>query len=247
MIQKIITHNGIFHADETMAIALIHELVNVIPVERTRNISVEDYNNPKIWVIDVGGKIDGNNNYDHHQDASLPASCVLVLDALLEHAYISIDLYEELLPSMMEISHIDCNGPADRNGFQFNSLIKSFNALDGGFDVAVQVSRSYVASCKMNLAKSTESLAIWEMGEKISMYIRVCDAFPIHWKKYNEAPFLIYPNDGKWNLLSINSECFPIISTGKEEFIHNGKFIAVFRDKDDAIQSAQMSAYNVVG
>lgn len=247
MIQKIITHNGIFHADETMAIALIHELVNVVPVERTRNISAEDHNNPAIWVIDVGGKMDGNNNYDHHHNSSLPASCVLVLDALLEYEYISIYLYEELLPNMMEISHIDCNGPVGKDGFQFNSLIKSFNALDGGFDIAVQTCRNYIASSKVSLAKATESMDIWERGEKISMYIKVCDAFPINWKKYNEAPFLIYPNDGKWNLLSINSETFPIMSTGREEFIHNGRFIAVFQDKDDAIQSAQMSAYNVVG
>lgn len=247
--KSIITHNGIFHADDVMSVALLHEFINATaPVERKRNISADEFANPDIWIVDVGGKYDEMvNNYDHHHDSSLHSACVLVLKELFTRRYVDSFVYDELIDNLLEISHIDCNGPVDRNGFQVNSLIKSFNALDNGFDLAVQVCRHYIQSCKISALKAVESEKIWNNGEKISLFIRVCNAFPIHWKRYEEQQFLIYPHEGKWNLLSINSTDFPIHSTGKEEFIHQGRFIAVFSTKEDAIESAQLSAYSVFG
>ena len=249
MIHKIITHNGIFHADDVMAVALLHEFIRpTIPVERTRNISADEFANPDIWIVDVGGKFDKElNNYDHHQDPMLHSACVLVLKELYHMRRVSVPLYDELIDVLLEISHIDCNGPSDRNGFQVNSLIKSFNALENGFDLAVQVCRHYIQSCKVSAMKAVESREIWDAGEQISFFIRVCEKFPIHWKRYEEETFLVYPNDGKWNVLSINSEHFPLMSTGKETFMHANKFLGVFTTKEDAISCAQASAYDAVG
>lgn len=246
--RKVITHNGIFHADDVMSIALIKEQVGEIPVERTRNISTDDINDPEVWVVDVGLEFNHElNNYDHHQSKELDASCILVLKALTYEGLIRQELYEELQSSFETISFIDCNGPQDMNGFQFNTLIKSFNALENGFDLAVDVCRKYIQSCKATVQKSVQSQEIWDRGEKISMFIRLCDAFPIHWKRYEEEIYLIYPNDGKWTVLTRSSHDFPVWDTGKADFIHQGRFIAVFSDKEDAIQCAQMSACNVVG
>jgi len=170
--RKVITHNGIFHADDVMSIALIKEQVNEIPVERTRNISIEDINDPEVWVVDVGGEFNHElNNYDHHQSKELDASCILVLKALTYEGLIGRELYEELESSFEAISFIDRNGPASMNGFQFNTLIKSFNALENGFDIAVNVCRKYIQSCKATVQKSVESQEIWDRGEKISMFI----------------------------------------------------------------------------
>jgi hypothetical protein len=249
MIFKIITHNGIFHADDAMAVALLHEFLRpTIPVERTRNISPDEFTNPGIWIVDVGGQYNTeHNNFDHHHDPSLPSACVLVLKELYFRGHISMVVYDELIDPLMEISHIDCNGPADKNGFQVNSLIKSFNALIDGFDLAVNVCRLYIQSCVLTAAKAAESRHIWDSGEQVSMFIRSCDAFPIHWKRYEEEPFLVYPNEGMFTLISRNSEEFPILSTGREKFIHANKFLAVFANKKDAIDCANVSSYFAVG
>lgn len=249
MISKIITHNGIFHADDVMCIALLHEFVSSdIPVERKRNISFAEFTNPDVWIVDVGGQYDSHfNNYDHHQDASLPAACMITMLELHNKQKISDEMRDELFDPIWHISDIDCNGTAGKDAFHVNTLIKSFNALENGFDVAVQVCRQYIQSCKITVSKAAESRQIWESGEKISMYIRACDEFPIHWKRYEEQPFLVYPHDGKWNLLSISSDQFPLASNGKETFMHANKFLAVFDSREDAISCAQKSAYNAVG
>lgn len=241
--RKIITHDGVFHADEVLAIALIHVLVNErIPVERTRTISAEDINDRSVWIVDVGGQRNSQlNNYDHHQDGTLPASCMLILDELTAWGQCSYELYDELLNSFQTVSDIDCNGPTEMNGFQFNSLIKTFNALDNGFQIALDVAKNYIRACQATADKAVESRIIWNTGTVIEQQIRICDSFPIHWKRYNEEPFLVYPNAGKWNVLSIDSKNHPLVATGQEEFIHANKFIAVFQYKTDAIACAIQS------
>lgn len=69
-IKKIVTHDGTFHTDELFAIAYILLSAGYdIPVERTRNISEDDFNDPSVYIIDVGFKYQPElNNYDHHQD-----------------------------------------------------------------------------------------------------------------------------------------------------------------------------------
>ena len=245
---RIITHDGIFHADEVFAIALLHEVIGNCPIERTRNISIEDYENKDVWIVDVGGIYDVEKNlFDHHHDKFLPASCTLVLNELMSRHLITMHLYEELYKNFQTISTIDCNGFNQMNGFQVNSLVKSFNSLPDGFNIAVELAKCYIRAAIDTVNKIAESEEIWERGEDISRYIKLCDAFPIHWKRYNDHMFLIYPNNGKWNLLSIDSEDFPIVSNGAHEFLHNEKFIAVFPKKEDAIASAQLSAMIAVG
>lgn len=245
---RIITHDGIFHADEIFAIALLHEVLGNCPVERTRNISAVDYTDVDVWIVDVGGIYDPQRNlFDHHHDKNLHASCTLVLNELMNRNLISMHLYEELYKNFHTISQIDCNGFLAVNGFQVNSLVKSFNSLPDGFNIALELAKCYIKAAIDTVNKIAESEEIWERGEDVSRYIKLCDAFPIHWKRYNDHMFLIYPNSGKWNLLSIDSEDFPIVSNGAHEFLHNGKFIAVYADKEDAIASAQLSAMIAVG
>jgi hypothetical protein len=242
MIEKIITHNGVFHADELFAIALVHEFVQECPVVRTRTITAEDMDNPNIWIIDVGGKHSTYINvFDHHHDKALHASCVLILKHMFRTNIISEELYDEMIDEMLIVSNIDCDGYGEYNGFQVNSFIKRMNNIPGGFEFALEMCRNYVRSCKAVIEVSKESLEIWQRGVNINDNIKICDAFPIHWKRYNMKQFLIYPNDGKWTLLSIDSSVYPIKNIGKHEFLHQGRFIAVFVDKNDAIDCAVAS------
>lgn len=249
MIHKLIVHDGIFHADDAMATALVLEFVrDSVPVERTRNISADEFDNPNIWIVDVGEIYDPSKRcFDHHQDNTLDAACKLVLEHLWHKGLISEQIVAELISAISEISLIDCQGPKPDSGFQFNSLIKSFNALENGWDLAVETCRNYIKACVSTANQTVQSREIWDAGVLESMYIRVCNAFPIHWKRYEEEPLLVYPNKGKWNLLSVNSEIFPIISNGKESFIHANKFLAVFDSKKDAVDAAQRTALNTLG
>ena len=249
-IEKIITHDGLFHADEVLAIALIVSIYGDIPVERTRKISTEDMNNPNVWVIDVGGQYcPEKGQFDHHHDDTLDASCLLILDHLTSCNDVSSELYCELINQFQVVSSIDLSGPTHYNGWQVNSLIKSFNTFTTGFDMSVDLVKSYILHCMDTVNKIAESKAIWDAGKQISLFIRYCHEFPIHWKRYDDCGemYIVYPNKDKYNVLSRDSITFPIFSTGKEEFLHNGRFLAVFASKEDAIACAQTSAYNVVG
>jgi hypothetical protein len=166
---------------------------------------------------------------------------MLILTELSNQGFISDEMHSELFDNIFEISDIDCNGPADKNGFQVNSLIKSFNSIDDGFELAVDVCRKYIQACKANVAQAQESREIWDRGTKIGQEIRVCDKFPVHWKRYEEAMFLVYPQDGKYNLITRDSSIAHLVSTGKESFIHANKFLAVFEFETDAIHCAGVS------
>jgi uncharacterized UPF0160 family protein len=68
--RKIITHDGVFHTDEVMAIAMLKLCVYIEEVIRTRDeetIKIAK-NNEDYIVLDVGGEFEPKlNNYDHHQ------------------------------------------------------------------------------------------------------------------------------------------------------------------------------------
>jgi len=69
--KKIITHDGKFHTDEVMSIAI---MTLTFPgcgskVVRTRKVTYEDMTDPEVYVIDVGDDFNPQlNNYDHHQN-----------------------------------------------------------------------------------------------------------------------------------------------------------------------------------
>jgi len=89
----IVTHNGNAHFDEFLALSLIIAVYKDVHfyIER-REPSEEELNNPEVWVVDIGGRLQPEkHNFDHHQDLSIPASFVIVAEYLnvqhyLDHA-----------------------------------------------------------------------------------------------------------------------------------------------------------------
>ena len=61
---KVGTHNGTFHADETLACTVLDMLYGPIHLVRTRDTALLEECDV---VIDVGGKYDGIKYFDHHQ------------------------------------------------------------------------------------------------------------------------------------------------------------------------------------
>ena len=157
---KIITHNGLFHADEVFAIALIHEVIGECKVERTRNVSTEELDNQDIWVLDQYGELDeAKHNFDHHQDPEIESTNVLILDYLHRQGHISAVQHDKLEPMFKAISSIDRKGydQPDKKGFQVNYLIKTLNNIENNFDMAVLIARTYIRCELESIKKAKES------------------------------------------------------------------------------------------
>jgi hypothetical protein len=117
-IQLIITHPGGAHFDEMTAISLIlaTHAETTFNVERREPLPSE-LANPKVWVIDVGNRLEPEkHNFDHHQDTNCPAAFVLVAD------------YLGLLPTLSIMPWWNFKDSVDRIGPVQSSL--KFNAGD---------------------------------------------------------------------------------------------------------------------
>jgi uncharacterized UPF0160 family protein len=246
---RIITHNGQFHADEVFACALILEHVGELKIERTRVINVVEYSNTETFIVDVGGIYDPEmRNFDHHQDETLEASNMLVLFYLRDAGIISENLFLRYLDMFREISMIDRNGYEGTNGFQVNSLIKSFNSLENGFNLAIQTARGYVRARINDELSVKESRDAFDAGERIAFETVVCTKFPKFWKAYKECIFLVAPTQNDtWAVHSINSREYPLIAMGNELFFHAGRMIAVYATMQEAEQSARHQCINTFG
>jgi len=245
---RIITHNGQFHADEIFACALLLEHISdEMPIERTRVIDAVEYTNTETFIVDVGQVYDTYMiNFDHHQDETLEASNMLVLFYLRDAGYISDRLCEMYLDKMREISMIDRNGYEDMTGFQVNSLIKSFNSLPNGFDLAIQTARGYVRAQAINELLEEESREAFDNSEAVAFGARICDKFPLFWKSYDECLFLAAPTqDGNWAVHTINAKELPLTPVGNELFFHAGKFIAVYATKEQAVESLLHQSHSI--
>lgn len=245
--ERIITHDGIFHADEVMAIALIHEVVGFLPVTRTRKVTSEELEDPKVWVLDQYGRLEPNlRNFDHHQDKNIESTNYLILWYLLDMNYISRELFSVLEAPFKAISAYDRRGQAEFNGFQVNEFFKSLNNQEGGFDVALAMARIWIRGMKGLVVKKGESKEFWKQGEVVMPNVRLCHKYPIFWKAYSEEQLLIAPNtNGTWNLHSADTTFFPIVETPKQIFLHVNKFIAGYPTKTDAIEAAALTTKNL--
>jgi len=254
---RIIIHDGNFHADELFACALLWEAFHSdIPITRTRQITTEEMNDPDVWVLDVGGEYSPlKHNFDHHHNEDLSSTNVLVLNYLFEKEIIEKELYSELKGSFNEISAIDKRGLDTYNGFQVNSFISALNKLPAdAFDTAMEVARAYIMSQRESSKDVKRSRGIWDTGVPFDFDIEdqkkpgfiFCIAFPVHWKRYGDYPMLVCPHQtqpGKYQVLSISGDKYPIQPGQNEVFIHNNRFIAVYTSKEDALSAARTSMF----
>ena len=252
--KKIITHDGLFHADEVFAIALLLETRYEVPIHRTRDKSAMDtfLRDPDVFVLDVGGEYDVvYHNFDHHQKdyTEGDATNMLVLRWLNANGYISNGLYEALLIPFKAISIIDINGYDGFNGYQVNSLIKSLNFVKNGWELALDLARSVIKAYVSRELGKERSLHIWNTALTVEgTSIKIVSQFPSEWKSYSDATFLIEDtqkddiySQGGIKVHSADATKFPIKSTGKETFLHKGRFLAAFNSIADAIECAKLS------
>lgn len=196
-LKTIVTHDGVFHADEVFATALIKLIAksnnseNKIEVVRTRNPKVlqEHLDLETSIVIDVG-----NSEFDHHQELKyntingeeIPMSSFgLVHKKFLELNLISFD--KDLQSLVTEIDKAD-NGVAPST---VSTLIRTFTpnwndtsdtAMDDAFKKAVKFAKGIL---KNMLGKTNSSLLAEETIKNEIQNLKTQNEFKTKNKKRN--------------------------------------------------------------
>jgi len=126
------THDGSFHADETVACALLllYELIDKDKIYRTRDMNVLDHCE---YVCDVGGIYEPKiKRFDHHQKEYLEelASAGMVLLYLKNSGFMDKTLYDYLNNCL--VKSVDANdiGKIEGKGASFSQIIANFLPID---------------------------------------------------------------------------------------------------------------------
>lgn len=253
-IEKIVTHSGIFHADEVLAIAFLYSqgLKLNFPIDRKNEVDEDELNDPHIAVIDVGKHYDPQkNNFDHHQDLKLQSSNVLILENFYDFGLNNEE--KEVLKERFfnQISMVDRGviNPQEENKDSFSNIIRNMNNLENGFHMAISISidivNAYIETCK----KEIEGKKKWEKlktdkKETVKIIENEGEFIP-DWQslaKQDDIMFLITPNirkTGTYNLISRDSREFIIPEKDNQDFRHPSGFMASYYSIEDAIQHAQ--------
>ena len=257
---KILTHSGLFHADEVFACAILKTFVsNGLKIVRTRdkNVIEEGINNKFTYVLDVGGIYCENDlNFDHHQDSINIASNVMVAYFLRKHKPEMVDVIDKLCAKIMVgISDWDTNhnniilrwNDVAKHHVNLSMIVSSYNRnpmknkmQDLQFAKAVDFACTVIENYLYTIHEEIKAENIYNSKKVINDCVAVFDEFCNIWKEKDEFIFSIQPNPQGWALMSANSEKYPLPEVEHQDliFAHKGRFIAVFKTKEAAIEIA---------
>lgn len=199
---KLVPHKGNFHSDDVATTALAMLIFKKYKIERREPKDI-DYNKKTNILIDQGSLYDENmNNFDHHQDSTLPASNVLFYNKyknnIIKNLKLnknSIDVFERIL---YHISDSDVGNYKKLNTLTIPTLINMANNINNSkfknFLLAVDImhavfkiiafefkDKSYANTSMVTILKTIiEKLRIKEK-EKYNLIIRE------NKKKYNSS------------------------------------------------------------
>ena len=265
---KVLTHDGLFHADEvfeTARLQLIYGAGNVEIIRtRDKEIIAAALLDKDTFVLDNGGVYDPEmNNYDHHQDFTLPATCLLVMRHITNAVDdISIEIDNDLKKSLLQaISDWDINANDIVNKFNqefpgvktVSHLINDFNvdpfnadAQMAAFHEAVKFARGIIERTMQNTLRKIGARALYDTHELTTNNIPVWHTFCATWKEKGEFNYAIQPNPQGYALLTTNSSTHPIPDVDEIVkiapdviFVHPGRFIAIFKTLDEIVEVAE--------
>lgn len=263
---NILTHDGIFHADEVCAIALLkyylHADVNIIRTRDKRKIKAATEEN-NTFVIDVGG-IDYVMQlcFDHHQDKNKPASNLLIFHWLISNGHINAQVADELRPFLEGISDIDTNNNyaiSTWRGFNADGKYRNVSNIISGFNVdPTQDSRQYLAfHTAIDIMYQILSNEIKAAEQRLHEHVVLTEADVINsrvllmteyctiWKDRKQSSYemAIMPHPQGWQVMSRDSDRHPLVDVTHKEglvFMHADKFMCVFKKKEQAINYAML-------
>lgn len=258
--KTVITHNGVFHADEVFACALIKSFIsNEVEILRTRDkVLIDEAIRSKFtYVLDIGGIYCENDlNFDHHQDSINIASNVMVAYFIRKHKPEMVDVIDRLCAKIMVgISDWDTNHnniinkwhDVAKHHVNLSMIISSFNRnpmdirmQDLQFEKAVDFACTIIDNYLYIIGEEIKADKIYNSRKVINDCVAVFDEFCPIWKEKDEFIWAIQPNPQGWALMSANSSKYPLPEIEHKDliFAHQGKFIAVFKTKEAAIEVA---------
>jgi len=154
----VLTHNGVFHADELTAISLLIIFgVMVNTIVRTRDVDVIDefkISNDGL-LIDIGGEFNPDNGvFDHHHNkdgVNGKASAGIIADML----QISEEKYPSLSKLIAEVDSQDIGVKLNPDN-HFSNIIKSYNVItpfgednNDAFKMALEFTVRYLLNLKL--------------------------------------------------------------------------------------------------
>jgi len=254
-IKKIITHAGVFHADEVLSIATIMIFENInydaIQIERKNEVSFEELADPSVIIIDVAQHYEPVLvNFDHHQNGELPASNLLVL----EHFCHDIDLKNILKKQLYNyVSDVDKGKVIIKEGGEtatFNSIIRNLNNIEEeGFNIAMIIACATLEGYLATAMLSIETKEYYYSLERVldgKVVIERAGQFIPDWKelaKQEGVMFMISPNArGGWQLVTRDSDEFTIPQHPDpkvQTFLHANGFVAVYSELSYALEDAE--------
>lgn len=221
----IVTHDGTFHMDDLLSVALIKLLLgknNQYNINRTRNIEVI---NKADWVVDVGQVYDHNTKrYDHHQlDSPVRDNGV---------AYASIGLLWRHYGKELCSGNQSLADKIDREFIQMidgpdNGVETVQSLVDGGYPPTLSMlTRVWLPLHGENLTKDEQFFELLDIAETFfdrlikgyvnsfndnkllnNLYDKILDRriielpyyiHPDDIDKYPELLYLVYPSEDKW-------------------------------------------------
>jgi len=249
MTLTIATHNGTFHADEVTAIALLNIFTDQkYEVIRTRDQATIDAAN---IAIDVGGKYDEVDRFDHHQESYTGT----LSSAGMIWQWLAISDYPTIDKLIAEVDAQD-TGVQRQEQFHYCNILSSFNASDihgeaqaQAFNDAVAFATRFISNLKakedlrqhqIDIAKNANFqtkkgivFAVVSEWTPVSNLVDLAD-FMISYDKAQDAwtvqqvPAKIGEFGGKYKLLARDTDP----QLGFEVFVHKAGFIGKYKEQD---------------
>ena len=227
----VVTHGGVFHADEVLATVILSKVLEDITVLRTSKV-------PEGLADDVIVYDIGFGRFDHHQkggngarENGVPYAAVGLIWKEYGHKLVEDTVNPELVWSLIDrdlIQGVDAtdNGAMPKSGsiahnMSFSNIISSFNPTwdcaedpDEAFIKAVEFAETVFENTLKNAtAKAKAQKIVEEAIEKSQEHIMVLDRF-VPWQevifssenaKASEVLFVVFPS----NRGGFNWQCVP--------------------------------------
>jgi len=250
--KKIIVHPGKFHGDDVLSVAMLKffGFKGRVVRKTEKEITEEEFDNPRIIILDVGGRCDfTKSNFDHHHDKTLAATNVLLSHWLVDINVLDRDVRNNLNQFLQDISDVDCGViPGGGAVTSFNGLVLAFNSFNTkdkteseiAFHKAVGVVEQIFEEQWCRAVQSVEDRKCLGTLEVHSRYFLINPhGRPlIGWKEYalkNDLRYIIQDNSrGGVEIEGIDSEKYPVPVSDKQTFRHNTGFMAVYPDFETA-------------
>jgi uncharacterized UPF0160 family protein len=252
-IKKIITHDGVFHADEVIAAALLRVQGWDCEVVRTRDKDVlsQALLDLETLVLDQGGEYNIDMlNLDHHQDPNLPSVAGLVWRHF--NAYILSDLaktyFDEFISGIdkWDTNRDGCHADWPKEFRNLSHIIAGFNRdpfdsvnQDIQFEKAVKFAIVVVENEK-NSALLKARAEIDYSAHVVINGVAIFSQFSQIWRDKGEYEFAVMPHPSGWQVVAakIVNKVIPETAKDFEGFIfrHNTGFMATFDTLENIIK-----------